>query len=251
MTELAFPANHLERVNARRCGPTPFFAESARRLSDRLADTKRGFPSILNISADAGATQALHPTADNRPTSNAYHLLLANLTLTTQDDPVTTFYKHLQHLAPDGLFLASTLGATSFAEFRNAFHAAGLPATARTTPLPDVQECGTLLQRLKLALPVVDRDLITLTFPDFPTLYRFLRAHGSHNWHPARSPHLLTPRQLSAMEAAYRTLHPRTDGLIPLTLELIYLHGWQPHASQQQPLSPGQGKISLVKILSS
>jgi hypothetical protein len=30
---------------------------------------------------------------------------------------------------------------------------------------------------------------------------------------------------------------------------MIYLHGWQPAAGQQQPLKPGGGKISLVKIL--
>lgn len=250
MTELAFPANHLARIAATARGPTPFFHEAARRLSDRLRDTTRSFPAILNLSADAGASQRLHPEAHLQPhNGTCYHLLLANLSLATMDNPVYSLHQMLSSLAADGLLLASTLGAESFREFRHAFHAAGLPATARTTPLPDVQQCGHLLQRLKLGLPVVDRDLITLTFPDMATLYRALRNHGSHNWHPTRMAGLFTPRQRHAMETAYHGLYARDDGRLPLTLEIIYLHGWKPHASQPRPLAPGAGKVSLVNIL--
>lgn len=254
MPELSFNANVLARVANRALampGPAPFFAESAKRLTDRLADTKRPFPTILNLSSDGGATQALMPTAKTEVgKTETYSLITANLTLATLDDPVTTLHNWLTHLQPDGLFLATTLGAGSFAEFRHAFHAAGLDFAGRTTPLPDVQECGTLLQRLKLAMPVVDRDIITLTFPTFPAMLRNLRKHGSHNHHPARQKGLLTPRQWQRVQEAYVANNPREDGRLPLTLELIHLHGWQPHVSQQKALRPGQGKVSLVKILS-
>ena len=248
MTELAFPANHLARVAARADPAAPFFLESAKRMADRLADTKRQFGAILNLSRDAGATQALVPTAT--PNAAAPGLILANLTLATLDDPVTSLHAHLASLRPDGLFLATTPGAGSFPEFRHAFHDAGFGHQAHATPLPDVQECGILLQRLKLAMPVVDRDIVTLTFADFPALYRNLRRHMAHNYHPDRARHLFTPRHFARMEAAYRTRYPRPDGRLPVTLELIHLHGWKPHGGQQQPLKPGQGKVSLVKILS-
>lgn len=251
--ELSFHANLLERLSVRASqtsGGTPFFTESAQRMVDHLADTKRTFPTALNISRDSGATQALLPHAETTPNSKTtYSLLLANLTLTTLDDPVTTLHQTLHHLQPDGLFLATTLGAQSFHEFRQAFHAAGLDFQGRVTPLPDVQECGTLLQRLKLAMPVVDRDIITLTFPDFASMTRNLHRHASHNHHPLRHKGLLTPRQWQRVQDSYRTLFPRDDNRLPLTLELIHLHGWQPHATQQKALQPGQGKISLVKIL--
>lgn len=248
MDELTFPANHLARVQGKAQGATPFFTEIAHRLTDRIADTTRTFTTLRNISRDGGATQTLLPAAT--PTASPCEALLANLTLTTLDDAVGSLHAELAHLQPDGLFLASTLGAESFREWRQAFHAAGFSPQARTTPLPDVQECGILLQRLKLAMPVVDRDVITLTFPDIPTLLGTLRAHANHNWHPARAKGLLTPRQWAKVCEAYQTLHRRPDGRLPLTLEVIYLHGWQPHSSQPQALKPGEGKISLVKILS-
>lgn len=251
--ELSFDAKLLERLSSRAAqteGTTPFFTESAKRMVDHLADTKRTYPNVLNISRDGGATQTLLPHAETTPNpATAYSLLVANLTLATLDDPVTTLHNTLHHLAPDGLFLATTLGAESFREFRQAFHAAGLEFQGRITPLPDVQECGTLLQRLKLAMPVVDRDIITLTFPTFESLTKNLHKHTSHNHHPLRQKGLLTPRQWQRMQQAYQSLFPREDSRIPLTLELIHLHGWQPHAGQQKALKPGQGKISLVKIL--
>lgn len=254
LPELTFNAKLLERLSSRAAqteGKPVFFTESAQRMVDHLADTKRTFPTVLNLSEDEGATQALLPHAETRPNGQAaYSLLVANLTLTTLTDPVTTLHQLLHHVAPDGLFLATTLGAESFREFRQAFHAAGLEWQGRATPLPDVQECGTLLQRLKLAMPVADRDLITLTFPSFESMTRNLRRHASHNHHPLRQKGLLTPRQWQRVQQAYRTLFPRDDNRIPLTLELIHLHGWQPHANQQKALKPGQGKVSLVKILS-
>lgn len=250
MTELAFPANHRARVEAKIAAGAPFFAEAAKRLLDRLADTRKTFARCRNVSRDGGAIaaglpSAMSPAEEGQPCD----VMLANLTLATLDDPVATLHGWLADLAPDGLLLSTTLGAASFGEFRHAFHEAGFDHRARVTPLPDVQECGILLQRLKLAMPVVDRDILTLTFPDFATLYRNLRRHGAHNYHPERQRGWLTPRQLARVEEAYRRLYPRADGRLPVTIELIYLHGWKPHASQQQPLKPGQGKVSLVKIL--
>jgi hypothetical protein len=250
MTELAFAANHLARIESRAKPDAPFFVESARRLTDRLADTKRHFNTVLNLSKDGGATQRLHPMADTFPRAAAYDLILANLTLATLDDPVSALHRHLAHLKPDSLLLATTLGSGSFPEFRRAFNEIGESPIGHTTPMPDVQECGDLLQRLRLAMPVVDRDVITLTATDFPALYRNLRSHAAHNYHPERNRALATPRLFKRMEEAYRSLYPREDGRLPVTVELIYLHGWQPHKGQQKPLKPGEGKVSLVKILS-
>ena len=39
------------------------------------------------------------------------------------------------------------------------------------------------------------------------------------------------------------------DGRIRATLELIWLSGWLPHESQQQPLKPGSATVSMTKVL--
>ena len=50
------------------------------------------------------------------------------------------------------------------------------------------------------------------------------------------------------MLAHYRAHHAR-DGKLDATFEIVYLTGWAPHQSQQQPLQPGSAKTPLAEAL--
>lgn len=257
-----FPPEHL----ARRVGqmqPHPIFANLAERLTDRLRDTKQTFTSVLNLSRDAGATAAalakLLPKAEitNAPEPlesytpsepESYDLIVIGLTLATVNEVPQFLHRLKKTLKPDGLLLASTLGLESFTELRTAWQHAN-PEHHPVTPLTDVRTAAALLQRLHFALPVADRDLITLTFPSFEKFDQTARQLASRTFHPQAGKGLTTPRQRQAMQKTYSRLHPREDGRIPLTIEVLYLHGWQPAPTQQQPAKRGSGKFSLVKIL--
>ena len=39
------------------------------------------------------------------------------------------------------------------------------------------------------------------------------------------------------------------DGLLRATFDIVYLTGWAPHESQQQPLKPGSAKARLAAAL--
>jgi hypothetical protein len=59
---------------------------------------------------------------------------------------------------------------------------------------------------------------------------------------------------LSRMGQIYGERFADADGRLRATFDVIWLSGWAPHASQQQPLKPGSAKASLaeaVKKLSS
>ena len=72
-------------------------------------------------------------------------------------------------LKPDGLLLAALLGGNTLIELRTAFLAAEEEmeggASPRVAPFADVQDLGALLQRARFALPVVDADTVTVTYP--------------------------------------------------------------------------------------
>jgi len=51
----------------------------------------------------------------------------------------------------------------------------------RVAPFADVQDLGALLQRARFALPVVDADIVTVTYADPLALMRELRAMGAAN----------------------------------------------------------------------
>lgn len=221
----------------------------AERLLDRLADSKLRPATALNLSADAGATStrlaALYPDISLPPSSPPpllTSLVLANLTLATTPEPETFFANVMEALEPDGTFLATALGPTTFTELFSLLPSSpSHPLTSTPLQLADVQTYGSLLQRQKFALPVIDKDTITLTFATLSQLTETLSP---------LFPLPALPTDTEALETAYRKAHPRPDNRLPLTLELIYLHGLKPHPKQQKPLKPGQGKTSLVRILS-
>jgi len=59
-----------------------------------------------------------------------------------------------------------------------------------------------------------------------------------------------SPRNLFSETARiYHDAFPAQDGRINATFELIFLTGWAPDESQQQPLRPGSAKTRLADFL--
>ena len=48
---------------------------------------------------------------------------------------------------------------------------------------------------------------------------------------------------------AHYAAHHGNDGKLNATFETLYLTGWAPHQSQQQPLKPGSAKNRLSDAL--
>jgi len=232
-----------ERLAARllRAGEAPVTREIAARLEERLREVAGRRDTVLRVGTEAlkGLVEA-----ENAP----YDAVLANLVLTVAEDAPRLLEGWLRALRPDGVLLATVLGAESFREFRDIWGDGG---RGRVMPLADVRDLGALLQRLGVALPVVDRDLITLTFNDFAGLYGWLRSEGWGNVASDRVKYLTTKRKLAQVERAYRQRFARADGRVPLTLEVVYLHGFKRDvAGQPVAARRGSGRVSLVRILS-
>jgi hypothetical protein len=77
---------------------------------------------------------------------------------------------------------------------------------------------------------------------------RELKALGAQN--PLRGPAPATLR-LTGIAAASYANGPDidADGRVRATLEIIWMSGWVPHESQQQPARRGSGRVSLKDVL--
>jgi NADH dehydrogenase [ubiquinone] 1 alpha subcomplex assembly factor 5 len=206
---------------------SPLVAELAQRLSTRLADLRGAY------------THTLTPPAV--PTHAAYDALLLPGTLSLTDNPAVYLNRLLAHLRPEGAVLGWVLGEGSFPELHAACQTAGF---APPPALPAVQDVGGLLQRLGLALPVVDRDLITLTAPTPERLFAHLKTHGALQ----RPMHagLLTQQSLQALYAAL----PRTpEGRVYVTLEIIFFHALTLGDAIPKAAKRGSAKAPLISIL--
>jgi hypothetical protein len=237
MTQNLFDMEQISRRNGQRGAVMAVRAELTRRLEERLWEVKGERGRILRVEGEGFEAPA-----------EAQDMVVCDMVLPLVEDVPVFLFKCVQALRGDGLLLATTLGVASFQEFREAWAEIGEPG-GHVVPLTDVREGGALLQKLKLALPVVDRDVLTVTFPDFAKLYESLRAHGVGNFYTGRRQGLVTPRKLKRMEEAYVRLFGRPDGRIPVTLEVVYLHGFTQDASQPVAAKRGAGKVSLVRIL--
>jgi SAM-dependent methyltransferase len=169
------------------------------------------------------------------------------------EDLPGVFSQVRQALKPDGLFLAALFGGDTLVELRQAFAAAEAETlggtSPRVIPFADGRDVGALLQRAGFALPVVDSERTTVRYADLMDLVRDLRRLGAANPLLARSRLPLRRATLARLDAIYRENFADPDGRLRVTVEVIWLSGWAPHASQQQPLRPGSAKARLADAL--
>lgn len=180
-------------------------------------------------------------------------LMLSPLSLQFANDLPGALIQIRQALRPDGLFLGSLLGGSSLCELRDAFTRAEEElrggASPRFLPLADVRDLGGLLQRAGFALPVVDRDILTVRYDDALDLMRDLKSMGASNMLADRDRTPASRALLSAVHEIYRQHYSDMDGRIRATFEIISLSGWAPHESQPLPAKRGSADISLADFL--
>ena len=151
-------------------------------------------------------------------------------------------------LRPDGLLLAAMTGGRTLAELREALAAAESEmrggASPRVMPAADVRDLGALLQRAGFALPVADRDALTVRYDSAFDLFRDLRAMGAANALPERERRPATRRLFLRAAEIYAERFSDPDGRVRATFEIVSLSGWAPHESQQKPAQAriGQGQ---------
>lgn len=160
-----------------------------------------------------------------------------------------------QALRPDGLFLATLTGGSTLTELRQSLFAAETEirggASPRVLPAVDLRDLGALLQRAGFALPVVDRDILTVRYDSAFSLFADLKAMGATNPMVERDRRPAGRRLFARAAELYAENFSDPDGRVRATFELISLSGWAPHDSQQQPARRGSGKISLTDVLGS
>lgn len=219
-----------------------------RQIQDRLRDIKRDFPRAVHLSDQDNFDEEFLPFK-----SQSLDVLTSNLRLHAVNDLPGALTQIRQALKPDGFFLAAMFGGETLYELRESLTHAELAikggVSPRVFPFADKQQMGALLQRAGFALPVVDSDILTVTYENMFALMHDLRGMGEGNMIAARDKR--NPGKRLFMEAAryYDEHFKEPDGRIRASFEIIFLAGWAPHESQQKPLKPGSADTSLTEVL--
>ncbi|HUH39660.1 MAG TPA: methyltransferase domain-containing protein, partial [Castellaniella sp.] len=150
-------------------------------------------------------------------------LIWSNLALHWHAEPHMVLQEWRRILRIDGLAMYSSFGPGTFKELRTAV-AEVEPAT-QTMEFVDMHDFGDLMIQVGFADPVMDQEVITLTYRSAEKLLEDVRSLGG-NPNPQRHKGLVgrawRERLLRALE---RQRH--ADGTIHLSLEVAYGHAWR------------------------
>lgn len=245
----------------------------AHALQERLLDIKRGFGHVVESSV---APYVLTPEflQQKNIAEPAYMSLLTRDMLAHEQLPFAPqsldglisvgelqwindlpgfLVQARQALKPDGLFLAAFFGGDTLQELRHVlahveqdFYGGVSP---RISPFITLQDMAALMQRAGFALPVVDHDMVTVTYADLDSLVRDLRGMGQGNAVTKRNKSWRSRQFWQQVDEQYRAEFSDTQGRLKVSVEIIYLLGWAPDQAQPQPLKRGSATHSLSDVL--
>ncbi|MGO9396367.1 MAG: methyltransferase domain-containing protein [Xanthobacteraceae bacterium] len=271
------------RRRATAAGPETFLLDHvASDLAERLTAVLRRFHLVLDLGSPGDAVRraladlpsigtvisadtVLPGRAANAPCfvvadeeklpfgAAAFDLVVSALSLQFVNDLPGALVQIRRVLKPDGLFVGALAGGDTLTELRQAFAAAESEIeggiSPRVAPFADLRDLGALLQRAGFALPVADVDRIIVRYDSAFALMRDLRRMGATNTLLDRRRTPLRRATLMRVAEIYAERFADADGRLRATFEIVWLLGWAPHPSQQQPLKPGSAQARLADAL--
>jgi SAM-dependent methyltransferase len=208
------------------------------------------------LSGDHAAAVASHVVADEEAlpfADNSLDLVVSGLCLQAVNDLPGVLVQIRRALKPDGLFFAALLGGDTLTELRQSFATAESEldggVSPRVAPFPDLRDMGALLQRADFALPVTDVDRITVRYATPFALLQDLRRMGAANPLVERRRAPLRRATLMRAMEVYAARFADPDGKVRASFDIVWLSGWSPHYTQQQPLRPGSATTRLADAL--
>lgn len=165
-------------------------------------------------------------------------LVWSNLALHLAGDPQPVLNELRRVLKVGGLLMFSCYGPDTLKELKCAF--AAHDAAAHVHGFIDMHDLGDMLSACGYSAPVMDMEVITLTYKDVDALLADLRATGQQNALAGRRRGLTGKGVFKAMRAEYEKL--RRDGRLPASFEIVYGHAWK-----AQPRLTEDGR-AIVKL---
>lgn len=202
-----------------------------------LRQTRRRLRWRRRLSVVCADAERL-PLADAR-----VDLLYSNLTLQWCNDVDAVFAGFRRVMRAGGALMFSTFGPDTLKELRACWEQ--VDGHTHVNSFIDMHDIGDALLRAGFADPVVDMEMITVTYRDARTLMQDLKCIGAANVTAGRARGLTGRARMQAVEQAYERFR-NAQGLLPATYEIVYGHAWAPEAPP--PSAPGRSiPIRLIK----
>lgn len=168
---------------------------------------------------------------ENLPFADAsVELVISGLTLQWCQDLPKVFKEFKRILAPGGLLLFSSFGPDTLKELRQSW--AEVDDVPHVNAFADMHDVGDALMQSGFADPVMDMEMITVTYQDVKKVMRDLKQIGAHNVMHGRSHNITGKDKIQKMIQCYEQY--RIDGLVPVSHEIVYGHAWVPESKSNE-----------------
>jgi malonyl-CoA O-methyltransferase len=198
----------VEAARARALRGRSFLA----RLLGPLA--RGGAPAPAFVCADVAALPLRGVCVD---------LVWSNLVLQWVDDLPRAFAEFRRVLKVGGLFTFTTFGPDTLKELAKAF--GRVDGHTHVNRFADMHDIGDMLVGAGFADPVMDMEMLTVTYATPVELLAELKAIGATNQTRGRPRGLTGTRRYGALVDALSKL--ARDGRVPATYEVVYGHAWK------------------------
>lgn len=253
------------RVRGRKLGIDPFLHHRcADDAIERILDINRTFTRTLLIANTDITTRIIAATGHklgetycvdtlDAVETQGFDLIFDGLNLHTINAVPQSLAKIKTLLKPDGLYIAALFGGETLSGLRHALYEVEDTlygqVTPRISPMITLQQGAKLLQSTGFAMPVTDRDLVTINYSGLSALFTDLRKMGETNALVGRSKRPVTKRFFTELHSVYSRDHSTENGKLRVNFDILWLTGWAPHKDQPKPLKPGSAKARLADAL--
>lgn len=188
----------------------------------RVAQRERSFLSRVLPFLRAQKTALVAADAEALPFARGrFGLVWSNLLLHWLNEPRPAFREVFRTLEVRGLFMFSTFGPDTLRELREAF----ADGDAHTQRFTDMHDLGDMLIECGFSDPVMDMEVLTLTYASVDDLVRELRAAGDRCAMVGRRRGLAGRGVWQRVRDA--CAQRSQDGRLPVTFEVVYGHAWK------------------------
>jgi malonyl-CoA O-methyltransferase len=173
---------------------------------------------------------------------DSFDLVFSSLSMQWCNDLDAVFKEVRRVLKPGGLFVFTTFGPDTLKELRLSW--AKVDAGSHVNQFVDMHDIGDALLHDGFAEPVMEAEIMTLTYDKVDTIMTDLKAIGANvtaDTSPETKARGLTTRSmLQTVRQAYEQF--RHEGVLPATYEIVYGHAWKPVKGVDQE-HPAQQKV--------
>ena len=183
------------------------------------------------------------------PQENEFDLIISNFYLNICEDFNKILSKIMKSLLPNGFFIATLPSPENFTLLRSAMMKTDMQlyggAYNRFNRTPELHTIIDLLKKNNFKIPLVDFEIINLTYDQFSNLLNDVRSMNLSYYQNDKKNTFEKKLYFSILEKNF----DQKSNNFNLVSNFYIISGWKDHSSQQKPIRPGQAKNKLADFL--